>query len=150
MFRKSSKQTSAVAACSVSINSAAMRQAFERCERNLDNLVASGTAQPRHKPRATSIVVGMAPVWVPIAWGGRAPWMHTKLLSSHAWEVQRRICIYQIEFVAEEFLTRGILKLCDFGEVKIPNLHSGHHHFEGLLAGCPDGWAEEFDVAQHL
>jgi hypothetical protein len=91
-----------------------MGQAFEGYERNVDNLVAGWAAEARHKARAAGIVIGMAPVWVPIAQGWRAPSVHAYLSSQRPLDVQRRICIYQIGFVGEEILSRGLLKLCNF------------------------------------
>jgi hypothetical protein len=108
------QQTSTVAAGPVGIDAASMRQAFEGGERNVDNLVAGGAAEARHKARAAGIVIGMAPVRVPRDLGRDAPSVHTSLLSLRSEDVQRRICIYQIGFVGEEILSRGLLELCNF------------------------------------
>src|SRR5271155_5095894 len=97
--------------------------------------MAGGTAEARDEPRTTGIVVGMAPVWVPIAAGGQAPLVHTCLLSWRGLDVQRRICIYQINFVGQEILSCGLLKLCNFRKEKIANLHGGDYHFKGFFAG---------------
>ena len=103
--------------------------------------MAGGTAEARDKARATGIVVGVAPIWVPIAAGGQAPLVHNSLLSRQGLDVQRRICIYQIGFVGEEILSCGLLKLCNFRKVKIADLHRRDHHFEGFFAGGADGGA---------
>jgi hypothetical protein len=91
-----------------------MRQAFEGCERNVDNLVAGWAAKASHKARAAGIVIGMAPVRVTRDLRRDAPSVHTSLLSPRGEDVQRRICIYQIDFVGQEILSRGLLKLCNF------------------------------------
>jgi hypothetical protein len=113
-FRKSRQQTCAVAASAVGVYTAAMRKAFERRQRYLDNLITGGTAEAGDETSATGIVIGMAPVWVPIELGWDAPSKHTYLSSRGPLDVQRRICIYQIDFVGQEILSCGLLKLCNF------------------------------------
>jgi hypothetical protein len=148
--RERGQQAGAVAAGTVGVHAAAVGQAFEGCKCNVNNLMAGGTCEARDKARATGVVVGMAPVWVPIVRGWRAPLVHTCLLSWWALDVQRRICIYQIGFVGEEILSCGLLKLCNLRKVEVADLHRGDDHFEGFFAGGADGRAELLDVAKHL
>lgn len=124
-----------------------MSQAFKRCEGNVHNVMTGGACEARDKTGATGVVIGMAPVWVPITPGWRTPLVHTNLLNWGAEEVQRRICIYQIGFVGEEILNPGLLKLCDFRKVEIADLHRRNHHFEGLLTRGAYSRTEEIDVA---
>jgi len=75
------QQAGPVAAGTVGVNTSAVGQALKRCERYVDNFVARRTGQARYETRATGIVVGVAPVWVPIVRGWHAPLVHTILLS---------------------------------------------------------------------
>jgi hypothetical protein len=112
--REGGQQARAVAAGAVGVDAAAVGQAFKGYEGNVDNFMAGGTAEARYETRATGVVVGVAPVWVPTAAGWHAPLVHICLLSRRGLDVQRRICIYQIGFVGDEILSRGLLKLCNF------------------------------------
>src|SRR5580704_5448549 len=148
--RERGQQACAVAAGAVGVDTAAMGKAFEGCKCYVDNLMAGRTCKARNEARATGIVVGVAPVWVPIMQGWRAPSVHTCLLSWWGLDVQRRICIYQIGFVGEEILSCGLLKLCNFRKVEVPDLHRGDDHFEGFFASGADGRAELLDVTEQF
>ena len=108
--RERGQQAGAVAAGAIGIDAAAVGQAFESGQGNVDDFMAGGTAEARDETRATGVVVGVAPIWVPIAAGGHAPLVHICLLSREGLDVQRRICIYQIGFVGEEILSLWIIK----------------------------------------
>ena len=139
--RERGQQARAVAAGAIGVDSAAVGQALEGGKGDVDDFMAGGTAEARDEARATSIVVRVAPIRVPIAAGGHAPLLHICLLSGRGLDVQRRICIYQIGFVGEEILSCGLLKLCNLRKVKIANLHRGDHHFEGFFASGSDSGA---------
>jgi hypothetical protein len=111
---KRGQQACSVAAGTVGIDAAAVSEAFEGGQGNIDDFMAWGAAEARDKTRTTGVVVGVAPIRVPIAAGGQAPLVHNSLLSRQGLDVQRTICIYQIGFVGEEILSRGLLKLCNF------------------------------------
>ena len=129
------QESSAIAASTIGINAAPMGQPLERGQSNLDDFVAGGPAEPDDKTRAASIMVRMTPMRVTLTPVGNAVAVHTSLLAGRHADVQRRICIYQIDFVAEANLSAGLLKLCDFREVKVVNFHCGDHHFEGFFPG---------------
>ena len=54
-------------------------QAFESGKGHVDDFMAGGPSEARYEARATGVVVGVAPVWVPIAEGRHAPSVHTCL-----------------------------------------------------------------------
>jgi hypothetical protein len=91
--RERSQKACAVAAGTIGIDATAMGETLESGEGDIYNFVAGGAPEARNEPGTTGVVVGMAPVWVPIAAGWHAPKVHTCLLSWWGEDVQRRICI---------------------------------------------------------
>ena len=63
-FGERGQQTGAVAAGAVRINSPAMRQPFQRANRQANNFVAGTSAKSRDKARTTGVVIRMSPVRV--------------------------------------------------------------------------------------
>jgi hypothetical protein len=108
----------------------------------LNNVVIWCPAEARNKPCATGIVVRVAPVRV------RAP--HGCLSDAEGLLVQRRICIRPIEFCEVVLRDAELLKLGDFGEVKVADFHGWHDHLKSLFPGRAHGWAHHLDIAQHL
>jgi hypothetical protein len=75
------KQAGTVAAGAVGVDSAAVGEALEGCKGNIYDFMAGGTAEARYEACTTSVVVGVAPIWVAIAAGWHAPLVHMCLLS---------------------------------------------------------------------
>jgi len=74
--RERGEQAGAVTASTIGVHSAAVSEAFEGRQRNVYDFMAGGATEARYKTSATGIVVGMAPVGVPIAPGWCAPSVH--------------------------------------------------------------------------
>jgi hypothetical protein len=81
IVRERGEEACAVAAGSVGIDAAAVGEAFEGGQGNVDDFMAGGLAEARNETGATSVVVWVAPIWVPIAAGWHAPLVHICLLS---------------------------------------------------------------------
>jgi hypothetical protein len=81
IVRERGEEACAVAAGAVGIDTAAVSQTFEGGEGDADDFMAGGLAEARDETRSTSVVVWVAPIWVPIAAGWHAPLVHICLLS---------------------------------------------------------------------
>jgi hypothetical protein len=68
-FWQGGQQPCAVSAGAIRINTAAMRETLEGGQSKLDNVVAGSSAKAGDETGAAGIVVGMAPVGVPIRAG---------------------------------------------------------------------------------
>jgi hypothetical protein len=81
IVRERGEEARAVSAGTVGINATTVGEAFEGSQGDVDDFMAGGLAEARNKTGATSVVVWVAPIWVPIAAGWHAPLVHICLLS---------------------------------------------------------------------
>jgi hypothetical protein len=100
------KQTGAIAASAIGIDTAPVRQSFERIERVLNDVAARRTGELRNKTRSTGIVVRVAPVGVlaPTSLLPLVAQRHKSLWFSCAHVVQLRFFIRQNDFLEGEAL----------------------------------------------
>jgi hypothetical protein len=81
IVRERGEEASAVATGAIGIDAAAVGEALEGGQGDVDDFMAGGLAEARDETGATSVVVWVAPIRVPIAAGWHAPLVHICLLS---------------------------------------------------------------------
>jgi hypothetical protein len=65
-FWQRGEQPGAVSAGAIGVDPAAVRETLKRRQRKLDNVIARSSAKARDETGTAGVVVGMAPVGVPI------------------------------------------------------------------------------------